>query len=164
MEDLTELLILTSIALPEWELHGLVVGIVVATSGQDPILASRSVDGLRPELCTQSHLSELCTSVYKQVSAEDFSFQPILPDDEDPIEVRLEALGEWVGAFLEGFNSFDHPKDEEIDETLTDFVEISKVDPNVENTPDTESSYIDVVEFVRVGTMLIHGIVQEGKS
>ncbi len=164
MDDLTELLVLTSIALPEWELHGLVVGVVVAMREEDPISAARIVEDLRPGLCTQSHLSELCGSVFKQISAEDFSFNPLLPDDEEHIEVRLQALGEWVTAFLEGFNSLEHARDGEIEEALSDFGEISKVDPNVENTPDTESSYIDVVEFVRVGTMLIHGIVQQGKS
>lgn len=164
MDDLTELLVLTSIALPEWELHGLVVGVVVSMPEEDPITAARIVEDLRPGLCTQSHLSELCGSVHEQVIAEDFSFQPLLPDDDERIEVRLEALGDWVGAFLEGYNSFEHAKDEEIEETLSDFGEISKVDPNVENTPDTESAYVDVVEFVRVGTMLIHGIVQQGKS
>lgn len=164
MEDLTELLVLTSVALPEWELHGLVVGVVAALPDKDSITAASLVDDLRPGLCTQSHLSELCDSVHKQVSAEDLSFHPVLPDDEEAIDVRLEALGEWVGAFLEGFNSKNHTKDEEIDETLTDFGEIAKVDPNVENTPETETSYIDVVEFVRVGTMLIHDIVQQSKS
>lgn len=164
MDDLTELLVLTSIALPEWELHGLVAGVVVAMPEEDAISAARIIEDLRPGLCTQSHLSELCAAVVKQVSAEDFSFYPLLPDDEERIDVRLEALGEWVAAFLEGFNRLEHIKDEEIEETLSDFGEISKVDPNVENTPDTESSYSDVVEFVRVGTMLIHGIVQQGKS
>ena len=164
MEDLTELLVLASVALPEWELHGLVVGVVVAIPNEDPITAASIVDDLRPGLCTQSHLSELCTSVYKQVAAEDLSFHPVLPDDEEAIQIRLEALGEWVGAFLEGFKSNNRIEDEEIDEALTDFGEIANVDPNVENTPDTETSYIDVVEFVRVGTMLIHGIVQQDKS
>ncbi|MCY3885229.1 MAG: UPF0149 family protein [Gammaproteobacteria bacterium] len=164
MEDLTELLVLTSIALPEWELHGLSVGVVVGMQVEDPIAAARLIDELRPGLCVPSRLTELCTSVHNQVCATDLSFHPLLPDDEMPIETRLEALGEWVGAFLEGFGALKHPDNEQIDEALADFGEISKVDSNVENTPDAESSYIDVVEFVRVGTMLIHGIVQQDKD
>lgn len=164
MDDLTELLVLTSIALPEWELHGLTVGVVVAIPEEDPITAARFIDELRPGLCTTSRLIELCTSVHSQIIAEDLSFQPMLPDDGESIDIRLEALGEWCGAFLEGFKTLEHSENEEIDETLADFLEISKVDPNVENTPDAESSYIEVVEFVRVGAMLIQSNVRQEKG
>lgn len=165
MDDLTELMVSTSIALPEWELHGLAVGVVAGMPTEDPIIGARIIDDLRPGLCTQSLLTELYTSIQKQLDAEDLSFCPMLPnDDEETIQIRLEALGDWVSAFLEGFNSTEHLKNEELTETLTDFGEIAKVDPNVENTPDAESSYIDLVEFVRVGTLLIRSIVQQGEK
>ena len=37
--------------------------------------------------------------------ADDLSFRPLLPEDEAPIAVRVQAIAEWCGAFAAGYGA-----------------------------------------------------------
>ncbi len=86
----------------------------------------------------------------------DFSFSPLLPDDDDSLQERADALGEWCRGFLLGLgygsNSADWPG--ECTEILRDFVDITHLDPEASGEED-ESAYAELAEYVRVGVQVI---------
>lgn len=92
----------------------------------------------------------------------DFSFLLLLPDDTEPMAMRLHQLSEWCSGFLAGFGS-SGSRDEadfsaEIREILQDLIEISRVDTE-SGTPDDETDenhYAELVEYVRMAAVMIY--------
>lgn len=90
------------------------------------------------------------------------SFRPLLPDDEDPLSERLEAVGDWCSGFLAGFGSAGHSADkglsDDIDMALRDFAEISKIDIDVHGDSDfeEENAYMELVEYMKTVALLIY--------
>lgn len=151
--DVADLVVLASISLPEWELHGLATGVVIGLVEGDDERASQLVDTLRPELCQLDPLTQLCQKLRTSLAQSDLTFELVLPDDDESLMSRAEALGIWVGALVEGFEKAAPPRNDDIDEILTDFVKIAEIDSNVQNTPDMELSLMEIIEFVRIATI-----------
>lgn len=88
------------------------------------------------------------------------AFQPLLPDDEDALPQRTEALGDWCRGFLYGLGS-SHVNDldglgDDAGEILRDFSAITQVGVDPEETEEhNEEAYAELVEFVRVGVQVI---------
>jgi len=91
----------------------------------------------------------------------EFVFQPLLLDDEEPLSRRLEGVGDWCSGFLAGFGSTGERDEKQysadVRATFRDFVSISKVaaDADEEAAEEQERDYFEVVEYIRVATMLI---------
>lgn len=90
------------------------------------------------------------------------SFRPLLPDDEDPLSERLEAVGDWCSGFLAGFGSAGHSDEEklsdDIDAALRDFSEIAKIDTDVDGDSDfeEENAYMELMEYMKTVALLIY--------
>jgi len=104
-------------------------------------------------------------NLYQQTLAQlqntAFSFQLLLPDDEQSLSSRVTALGDWCMGFLFGLGvegsgrHLSMPADAQ--EIIRDFVEISRAYHDEEEEYEvSESSYMEVVEYVRVGAILIY--------
>jgi len=86
-----------------------------------------------------------------------YSFQPILPDDDDTLVERGHALGIWVQGFNLGFGlqQKDSPViSSEVKEILTDFAEIANLSDAIEEDEDTEQAYFEISEYVRMSALL----------
>jgi yecA family protein len=88
-------------------------------------------------------------------------FAPLLPDDEDSLDERVEALSTWCQGFLYGFGAVTpgsgprYPAD--VDEVLRDFAEISRAGAvGSESEQAEEEAYAELVEYVRAGTQLVY--------
>ena len=98
----------------------------------------------------------------KELANAGMSFHPLLPDDEDPLGDRLEAVGDWCSGFLAGFGSAGSSSDETLPEdiaaALKDFAEISKIDVDVEGDADLEeeNAYIELTEYMKTVALLIY--------
>lgn len=153
--EVADLVVLASISLPEWELHGLATGIVVGAQHGDAKTAAESIDALRPELCQLEPLEQLCSKLCASLGDSELTFKLLLPDDDETLRTRAEALGSWVAAFIEGIEKANPPRNDETVEILTDFAEIADLDSNVQNTPEMELSLMEIIEFVRIGTIAL---------
>ena len=87
------------------EAHGLLAGMLCI----DPAIASEQwLDSLADpeERVVQSFdlalLEQLFEATRKQLDDFDFSFEPLLPDDDMPLPERALALSEWCQGFLGG--------------------------------------------------------------
>lgn len=98
----------------------------------------------------------------KELANAGMSFQPLLPDDEDPLGDRLEAVGDWCSGFLAGFGSAGHSDDKALSDDITvalkDFAEISKIDVEVTGDSDTEeeTAYMELTEYMKTVALLIY--------
>jgi len=108
---------------------------------------------------TRSILTEIYNVTLETIDDEDFGFQLLLPDDDSMLSTRLEAVSHWCIGFLMGIT---HAGITDIDklasnlpEIVRDFVQISRAESfEIENSEEDEASFVEISEFVRMGTLL----------
>lgn len=98
----------------------------------------------------------------KELASAELTFKPLLPDDEDPLSERLEAIGDWSSGFLAGFGSSGHTDEKTFPEDITaaikDLTEISKIDIEVDDEIgfEEETAYLELVEYLKTVALLIY--------
>ena len=108
-------------------------------------------------------LSALYDKTRVDLISEDFSFQPVMPDDGASLVDRTSALAQWCEGFLYGLGYIltEDVWSGDCGEILQDLVEISKVDSNVEGEAD-EASLFELIEYVRIAVQLLRAELQSG--
>jgi len=143
------------------ELHGLVAGMLSAGVPADanqilPVLHDFLNDGQAVNAALKSQISELISETARQLADEELGFNPLLPDDDDALTERLEALTEWAQSFLVGFAIQQHDLSilaEEVRDAIEQLTEVTRIDiytPDDSSEADNEESYFLVLEHVRV--------------
>jgi uncharacterized protein len=94
------------------------------------------------------------------LAAHDLEFQPLLPEDAEPLNERTAALAQWCVGFLYGLGSGSiqdlKTLPGEVGEVVRDFDEITRVGVDGGDTDEqNESAFAELVEFVRVGVQLV---------
>jgi uncharacterized protein YgfB (UPF0149 family) len=97
-------------------------------------------------------------SVARLVDFE-FGFTPLLPEEEEPLSQRVEALSLWTQSFLTGI-AIIQPKlnqaSVEVREVIKDLAEIAQVEFDVADDEESETAYIELLEFVRIAAILCY--------
>ncbi len=118
---------------------------------------------------TVHQLSELHQVTMEKVNDISGSFYMLLPDDDEDLLGRTEALANWCQGFVYGLAAGGISEDSKLpgdtQEILMDFIEISRaghdtVDEALEATEEDELAFVEVVEYVRTGVMLINEELQ----
>ena len=143
------------------EAHGTLVGGLCAASGygyQDWLREILPDGFASPD--TEPQLRELYTVTAVALLQRDHEFQLLLPEDAQPIGARTAALAEWCQGFLYGLGagSIRDPRalPGDAGEIVRDMVEISRAGVDAgDGEESNESSYTELVEFVRVGVQLL---------
>jgi uncharacterized protein YgfB (UPF0149 family) len=87
-------------------------------------------------------------------------FEPLLPDDEQPLNGRANALALWCTGFLYGLGT-GHISDLEglngdVGEIVRDFTEISRASGDEADADEAnEQAYAELVEFIRVAAQVV---------
>jgi uncharacterized protein len=94
------------------------------------------------------------------LSAAEMSFEPLLPEDVQPLDERAAALSQWCVGFLYGLGSGSiqdiSQLPGEVGEVVRDFDEITRLGVDTGDSEEqNESAYTELVEFVRVGVQLV---------
>ena len=94
------------------------------------------------------------------LAGTDMAFEPLLPEDAQPLDERARALSQWCVGFLYGLGSGaiqDLSRlPGEVGEVVKDFDEITRVGVDAGDSEEqNESAYAELVEFVRVGVQLV---------
>jgi uncharacterized protein len=143
------------------EAHGTLVGALCAMT------AYRFEDWLQeilPEGGIQALSSGALRALYfltsETLAGQDLEFQPLLPEDAQPLNERTAALAQWCVGFLYGLGSGSiqdlKTLPGEVGEVVRDFDEITRVGiDGGESDEQNESAYAELVEFVRVGVQLV---------
>lgn len=148
------------------ELHGLLCGLLCADRDLD---GERWLFHAREQLADDAELTESTRDVLlklfeygaAQLNAPDWSATPLLPDDDAPLRQRADALGIWCQGLLYGLGLSEATRrgklSAESQEFLRDAAEIAQVGFDTDEASEAdETAYAEVVEYLRVGLLLIH--------
>ena len=160
------------------ESHGMLCGRIC--SGEDAdvagwigeVIGSGAEGDLRR--CEQV-LQAVSEETLAQLSSPEFGFQPFLPDDDSPIELRCSELARWCQGFLYGLGATGRLDlqglGDDAREVISDLSAFTALGSGGESE-DFERDYCELVEYLRVGVMLVneefsrrrHAAVGVGKS
>jgi uncharacterized protein YgfB (UPF0149 family) len=149
--------------------HGLLCGrlAVLGTDGAmmwlEQVLEGLSPDDALRAEC-ESMLETLFQTTWKQLAERQSELDLLLPDDEEDVAVRAEALGHWCEGFLHGVVSGKYPEklksrlaEEPVSSLIKDMLEITRAAFGEDDDDETnEQAYTELVEYVRVGVQLIY--------
>jgi uncharacterized protein YgfB (UPF0149 family) len=143
------------------EAHGTLAGALCATG------AYRLEDWLAeilPEGAASGDAAALLRDVYDETRAAltgtQMQFELLMPVDEQPIELRTEALTLWCNGFVYGLGTSGAPDPEHLPgdagEIVRDLAQIMRagVDER-EGLEANEAALAELVEFVRVGVQVV---------
>jgi uncharacterized protein YgfB (UPF0149 family) len=149
--------------------HGLLSGrlaIAGADSGFDWL--SQVLEGTDPANALRAEcetmLATLFETTYRQFAERLSAFVPLLPDEDDPTDVRATALAHWCEGFLHGLVSGEHGdelrerlKAEPLSDIIRDLLQITRaaVDEDCDEESD-EAAYTELVEYVRISAQLAY--------
>jgi len=95
----------------------------------------------------------------------DFGFEPLLPESDEPLTRRVQALLEWSRGFIGGFGlaaGADAPLSPESSEALHDLAKIASFNALTEDDEEAEDAFAEILEFVRIAALLLHGDCRGG--
>ncbi|MDH3343456.1 MAG: YecA family protein [Gammaproteobacteria bacterium] len=119
---------------------------------------------------TVHQLAELHQVTMEKVNDISGGFYMLLPEDDEDLIARTEALANWCQGFVYGLaagginDDIKLPGDTQ--EILMDFVEISRAGHETgdevayQPSEEDEQAFVEVVEYVRTGVMLINEELQ----
>lgn len=144
------------------EIHGLIVGLICSGYGFENTDYVNIVndmlnngDGLpdKVKMATRLMFSDVCHNI----ADDSYSFQLLLPDDDDSIAERSNALGVWVQGFNLGFGLQQKNKavlSDDVKEVISDFSEIANLSTEMEEDEESEQAYFEIAEYVRISSIL----------
>ncbi|QLE86655.1 MULTISPECIES: UPF0149 family protein [Shewanella] len=146
------------------EVHGALVGLICGGvkpakhAWVKPLLELINDGQLLPEKLQQL-IDELFQDTLARISDPDFGFSPMLPEEEEPLSQRVEALSLWVQSFLTGI-AMVQPKlnkaSADVREVIGDLAEIAQVEFDVAEDDESEAAYIELMEFARMAALLCY--------
>lgn len=173
VEDITSALGDIGVPLSVAETHGLSCGLLCTLSSSaakarwfTELLDAAELDpgSLAPHAERIKRLDAWFVATQEQLDAPELVFEPALPSDDVAIGLRIDALGDYCAGFTYGVGlgvaahgNRQLPADTR--ELLEDFQAIDGVErgaaPAGDNDASTEADYLELVEYVRVGVLLI---------
>lgn len=104
-------------------------------------------------------LGSLHEDTLESLRSPDFTFMPLLPEDEAALEERVSALAAWCSGFLYGIGTSAAgdavARMGDVGEVLADLAGIARAAVEPENDEERdEGDYAELVEFVRAGAKL----------
>jgi len=152
------------------EVHGLLCSLLCLDADLD---RDRWLDYARNALADGGEWSERVTDLLAnllefgaaQMNALDWPVTPLLPDDHAPLRQRVDALSRWCHGLLYGLGMGEVERrgilSKESWEFLDDVTDIAQVGFDTDEANETdETAYTEVVEYLRVGLLMIQQDIQ----
>lgn len=141
------------------ELHGSICGLLCAGGRlTGNWLETLAIEG--PPPAAGGALERLREASQQQLGDPDCSFELLLPEDGEGLAERVDALGAWCRGFLGGYGLGAGQASElsaDAREALEDLARIAQADLSFEEGEEDENALAEIVEFVRVAVLLLHG-------
>lgn len=132
-------------------------------------------DWLEDGDCTEEQLPTLAETLgglkldtWRSLAGTDMSFEPLLPEDDESIEVRVRELALWCHGFicslgLSGLKlGYAGERRAQLEEIVRDFSEISKAQADGTDESDEAANFslAELVEYVRVSVQIVYEDLQ----
>lgn len=151
------------VAMTAAEMHGLISGLLCG-GNQDTSWTTLVHDLTNEGQAFPLALSQPLDNVYQDsrdaLEGDDFSFQLMMPDNDDSVFIRADALSGWVNHFLLGLGMMQPKLGQakgEVQELITDLRNIAQL--SYEKDEDQEAlaqALEEVAEYVRMGAIMCH--------
>ena len=113
-------------------------------------------------------LLELYEQTQRSLDDSNLDFALLLPDDDEPLALRVRALAEWCQGFLYGLAMAGYRAGDELPEDTAEFVkdlnEIARASFEVSTGEEDETAYAEVSEYVRMGVLMVNEEMQPSKA
>jgi len=105
-------------------------------------------------------IERVFTATAASFGEQGMEFEPLLPDDQQPLNGRANALALWCTGFLYGLGTGQISDLEalngDVGEIVRDFTEISRASgEEAEADESNEQAYAELVEFIRVAAQVV---------
>jgi uncharacterized protein YgfB (UPF0149 family) len=151
------------------EAHGSLCGLVcgLGESGQSAWLAETLPDDQAKAVVREQAgnlLQALAVRTCAALEGAEMTFQPLLPDDAEPLVQRVDGLAQWCQGFNHGLFVAARIGDAEAElasgntaEIVSDFADMAQAAVGDEE-PDAEgeAAYAELVEYIRVSVQLVY--------
>ena len=145
------------------QMHGCLCGVLCAGA---PTEAEYGLDALSQALDIVMH-GELASRIMQLYAVtelamkdEEFTFLPLLPDDDEEIGLRASALASWCDGFMSGFAYVIAGNEEtaaalsdDTGEVLRDIAAMAQAHADGEVEEGAEDSYMELVEYLRAAVV-----------
>ena len=113
----------------------------------------------QPTAALKAGLASLYQITLEQLEQSGFELQPLIPDEDSPLEQRAEALGLWCHGFLCGYALANGKPEEQLGEDardgLRDLSQIAQIAVDESGEDDNEADFMEVFEYVRMVALLV---------
>ena len=146
------------------EIHGVISGLICAGPGQVHIdwMTALFEDWPDGDLLAQEArqmIGQLYYAARDQITHDELSFTPFLPEDSVSISQRAKSLSEWCEGFLYGLGMAGISEQQftgDTREALQDIAHFTRLDyAELESGEATEMAYLELQEFIKVVTLLM---------
>lgn len=128
------------------------------------ILVSIDFDNIN-EKSAHQQLAKIYNNTLLQLGDATLKFQLLIADDNCALREQADTLIQWCQGFLVGLGLQKiSTNDEDVLEMIKDFSEISKLDVDVLDNEQNAQDLSEIIEFVRMGTLLIQETLQPSKQ
>lgn len=151
------------------ETHGLICGMLAINITIEPqLFLQELLDDSTNQHTSLSVLEQLFEQSLKQLNDSNLHFDMLLPDDEITLAKRLFAIQEWGQGLLYGAAVAGLKKLQKLPEDSHEFLQdISKIvssgELDLEDNETAEQAYSEIVEYMRIGTLLLSEELQPSK-
>jgi uncharacterized protein YgfB (UPF0149 family) len=117
-------------------------------------------DGAAVSAESAAMIEKVFTATATSFGEQGMEFEPLLPDDEQPLNGRANALALWCTGFLYGLGTGSISDLEalggDVGEIVRDFTEISRATgDDADSDESNEQAYAELVEFIRVAAQVV---------
>ncbi|QWU98735.1 UPF0149 family protein [Francisella salimarina] len=165
-EDVVEALKVMQALTSASEAHGLLCALfsfgaeVKFTAWSDSLMTKSIQEGDLVATSALQTMKKLYDYTKSQFDEKGLTFDLFLPEDEEELTYKAEALTYWIKGFLSGVGlfglNFENSKDKEVKEAINDLMQISYMDYEaLEDNDECEQDFIELLEYTKVAVLLI---------
>lgn len=146
------------------EYHGSLCGMLCVRPLEDinllQLVEMRDAAVPVPDAQTRATLDSFGQRVLDTMLSNQMVFAPLLPDDDEPLAVRVQCLSFWCQGFLYGLaagRQLDlQALSEQAQEIVQDLTQFTQADVSSDGDEEIEEkAFAELVEYVRVGAQLL---------
>ncbi|SMM98346.1 FIG001590: Putative conserved exported protein precursor [uncultured Candidatus Thioglobus sp.] len=128
------------------------------------VLVSIDFDNVN-EKSAHQQLAQIYNNTLSQLGDATLNFQLLIADENSNIREQADTLIQWCQGFLLGFGLKKiSTNDEDVLEMIQDISQISQLDGDVLDNEENAQDLNEIIEFVRMGVLLIQETLQPSKQ
>ncbi|KAA0444250.1 MAG: UPF0149 family protein [Candidatus Thioglobus sp.] len=113
-------------------------------------------DGVVEQETTKQKLAQIYSTTLEQLGDATLGFELLIADENCSLKEQANTLAQWCQGFLFGLGLQKiSTYDEAVLEMIKDFSGVTKLDSNVIDSEENANDLSEIVEFVRMGVLMI---------